>query len=122
MTVKIGAGNALFRVGAGSPSKVFLGNVAIQNVPEKPIVTSSSVSGNGLASAVVMDVTPNGGSPITRYRLTLSGFGQINSFSISESESSVAAAFIGNQTGRTATIQAENAIGLGESSDSFVFP
>jgi hypothetical protein len=122
MAAKIGTSNVLFRVGSGSPSKVFLGTAAVQTVPGKPVVTSSSVSGNGLASAVVMDVTPNGGSPITRYRLTLSGFGQINSFSISESESSVAAAFIGNQTGRTATIQAENAIGVSESSESFVFP
>jgi len=68
MAAKIGTGNVLFRVGSGSPSKVFLGSTAVQNVPGKPAVTFAPQGDD-------VQFTPpaDGGSPILYYAVYLNG-------------------------------------------------
>ena len=69
MPAKIGTGDILFRVGSGTPSKVFLGTASIQNVPGKPVVTSTQ-QGNDVGFTVPAD----GGSPILYYVVYLNGY------------------------------------------------
>jgi hypothetical protein len=62
MAAKIGTGDILFRVGSGSPSKVFLGSTAVQTVPGAPTFYGSFfIDGN-----TELEFVPgsNGGSPV----------------------------------------------------------
>jgi len=67
MPAKIGTGNVLFRVGSGSPSKVFLGTAAVQTVPGAPTISSTR-------SDDVMELSvADGGSPITDFVVYVDG-------------------------------------------------
>ena len=66
MPAKIGTSNVLFRVGSGSPSKVFLGTVSIQNVPGAPDMIECCADVNSL---VVFYPPTDGGSPILDYEV-----------------------------------------------------
>jgi hypothetical protein len=68
MGAKIGTGNVLFRVGSGSPAKVFLGTAAVQTVPGAPVITAASDGSN-------IEFTPpaDGGSPILGYNIYVDG-------------------------------------------------
>ena len=73
MAVNLGSTSAVFRVGSGSPSKVFLGTVSIQNVPGAPTITAAtSELDDGNYAHVIAFIPPaDGGSPITGYRVYL---------------------------------------------------
>jgi hypothetical protein len=68
MPAKIGTDDILFRVGSGTPSKVFRGTASIQNVPGKPVVTYAQTGED-------VQFTPpaDGGSPILYYEVYLNG-------------------------------------------------
>ena len=68
MPAKIGTGNVLFRVGSGSPSKVFLGTAAVQDVPGAPTI-NQTFSGDDIIDLSVAD----GGSPITWFVVYVDG-------------------------------------------------
>jgi hypothetical protein len=68
MAAKIGTGNVLFRVGSGSPSKVFLGTVAVQDVPGAPTWDGTPpASGNDTFAQPFLAPADDGGSEITGY-------------------------------------------------------
>lgn len=69
MAAKIGTGNILFRVGSGSPSKVYLGSVAVQDVPGAP----TGLAGVGFFNIEWTAPASDGGSPITAYRVYVDG-------------------------------------------------
>ena len=72
MAAKIGTGDILFRVGSGSPSKVFLGSTAVQTVPGAPTIISAASQGPG-GGEVQLTAPANGGSPITGYNVYVVG-------------------------------------------------
>jgi len=76
MAAKIGTGNALFRVGSDSPSKVFLGSTAVQTVPGAPTISNFGqelfIQGGELA-VYVNSPSGNGGSPILGYYVYVDG-------------------------------------------------
>jgi hypothetical protein len=71
MAAKIGTGNVLFRVGSGSPSKVFLGTAAVQTVPGAP-TNLAAVFANGTWN-LAWTAPSDGGSPLTAYRVYVDG-------------------------------------------------
>lgn len=116
MPLQLGSSSALFRVGSGSPSKVFLGTVSIQNVPGAPVITAASVSGEFLT--VTGDApSNNGGSSITGYRLYVNG-----DFYLNQALELVLWDFGGEETpiegGDEIRISAVNAIGEGPLSNA----
>ena len=66
MAVNLGSSAAVFRVGSGTPSKVFLGTVSIQNVPGAPEMIECCADVNSL---VVFYPPTDGGSPILDYEV-----------------------------------------------------
>ena len=68
MAAKIGTGDILFRVGSGSPSKVFLGTAAVQTLPGAPTNLGDAV---GYLTWEVPD--SNGGAAITGYKVYATG-------------------------------------------------
>jgi hypothetical protein len=66
MAAAVGTNSVLFRVGSGSPSKVFLGTVSIQNVPGAPEMIECCADGNSL---VVFYPPTDGGLPILDYEI-----------------------------------------------------
>jgi hypothetical protein len=110
MAAKIGPGDILFRVGSGSPSKVFLGSAAVQDVPGKPVVTEVTEGGD-IAFVAPVD----GGSPILGYNIYLNG-----SLAVSNAEVFVEGNLdtpAGAEVGDNIEIAAVNAIGEGPKSD-----
>jgi len=70
MAAKIGTGDILFRVGSGSPSKVFLGTAAVQTVPGAPVGLEYDDGADELTWVATSLV---GGSPILHYRVYIDG-------------------------------------------------
>ena len=66
MPANIGSSSAVFRVGSGSPSKVFLGTVAVQSAPGAPVMIECCADGNSL---VVFYPPTDGGLPILDYEI-----------------------------------------------------
>jgi hypothetical protein len=71
MAAKIGTGDILFRVGSGSPSKVFLGSTAVQTVPPAPVGLEYDSGADEVTWAAPAS---DGGSPILHYRVYINGF------------------------------------------------
>ena len=71
MAAKIGTGSVLFRVGSGSPSKVFLGSTAVQTVPGAPVSLEYE---SGADEVGWTTPASDGGSPILHYRVYINGF------------------------------------------------
>jgi hypothetical protein len=108
MAAKIGTGDILFRVGSGSPSKVFLGSTAVQNVPGAPTILSA-----GFDEQTDVGFTPpnDGGSAITAYKFYFDGV-ELTPDSTTENSAS----FSANLAGQDAQVAAVNAIGEGPKS------
>ena len=70
MAAKIGTGDILFRVGSGSPSKVFLGSTAVQTVPGAPVALEYDSGADEVTWAAPAS---DGGSPILHYRVYFNG-------------------------------------------------
>ncbi|MEB3208920.1 MAG: hypothetical protein VKK63_08390 [Synechococcus sp.] len=66
MAANLGSSSALFRVGSGEPSKVYLGSVAVQDVPGAPTMIECCSDINSL---VVFYPPTTGGSPILEYEI-----------------------------------------------------
>lgn len=74
MPASIGTSGVLFRVGSGAPSKVYLGSVAVQDVPGAPV---------GLVGVDNFNIqwqapSSNGGSPVTGYKVYVNGVDRTN--------------------------------------------
>lgn len=111
MSAKIGTGDVLFRVGSGSPSKVYLGSTVVQTVPGTASI-NYAVS-NGSVTSLLRNAAPSdGGSPITGYEVTFDGV-EATPTLVFGSEFQ----FDADYTGQVARIRAVNAIGSGEFSD-----
>lgn len=102
---------ALFRIGSGAPSKVYLGSAAIQNVPGAPVILSAIHSG-GSTNVVANLSSDTGGLPITSVRF------YVNDVLDTSGNFSPPAdvVFNANLTGDEITISAVNAIGEGPKS------
>ena len=108
MAAKVGTSSALFRVGSGLPSKVFLGGVSVQNVPGKPVITVANDGVAGQWSAPASD----GGSSILGYRVYLNGSLQLANYNAALFETVDPLT-----TGQVFEVSAFNAIGEGPKSD-----
>jgi len=120
MAAKIGTGNVLFRVGSGSPSKVFLGSVAILNVPGAPTAVSGT-AGDEQVSLTWSAPSSNGGASITDYTVQYSSNGGSTWTTFSRSASTNTNATVTsltNGTGYVFRVAAVNAIGTGAYSAS----
>jgi hypothetical protein len=120
MAAKIGTSNVLFRVGSGSPSKVFLGSVAILNVPGAPTAVSGT-AGDEQVSLTWSAPSSNGGASITDYTVQYSSNGGSTWTTFSRSASTNTNATVTsltNGTGYVFRVAAVNAIGTGAYSAS----
>jgi len=68
MAAAVGTTSVLFRVGSGSPSKVFLGSASVLNVPEAP---TWNVAYNAGSITVLEFYAPSGGP--TSYNVYING-------------------------------------------------
>jgi hypothetical protein len=114
MGAKIGTGNVLFRVGSGSPSKVFLGTAAVQTVPGAPTILSALESGGTLTLLAVNAPADNGGLPLTQYKAYIDGalVNTVAIVGIIPGSLTLAAGF----SGSVAEVSAVNAVGEGAKS------
>lgn len=117
MPLQLGTSSALFRVGSGSPSKVFLGTVSIQNVPGAPVITGAQSQGMG-GGEIFFTPPADGGTPILGYNV------YVNESSVAANTNvanGVASELVGLdfESGDTVRIAAVNAIGEGPKSASF---
>ena len=111
MAANLGEASVLFRIGGGTPSKVFLGNVSIQNLPGAPVIFSATHSGG--STTVIADLpSDTGGLPITSVRFYVNDV--LNTSGISTGPAD--AVFNDNLTGDEITVSAVNAIGEGPKS------
>ena len=110
MAAKIGTGAILFRVGSGSPSKVFLGTAAVQTVPGKPTINDAT------EGDLIVFVTPaDGGSPILGYNIYNNGSLLVSN--ATEVNPGEIATPLSVGAGDEIEIAAVNAIGEGPKSD-----
>ena len=136
MAAKVGTSNVLFRVGSGSPSKVFLGSEAVQTVPGAPTMNDVCADANSTVTFFVP--ASDGGSPILGYDIWiddnsyvddwtgLQGFGQGFYPLASPSQNLDDTLRLTIEEGLALTegsefkIRAYNAIGYGPFSDGFL--
>jgi hypothetical protein len=110
MAAKIGTSNVLFRVGSGSPSKVFLGTAAVQTVPGAP---TNLTAGFGDGAWQLSWIAPSdGGSPLTAYRVYSNGVLDTGAQTSPLSADATTTA----QTDAEISVSAVNAIGEGPQS------
>jgi hypothetical protein len=111
MAAKIGTSNVLFRVGSGSPSKVFLGTAAVQTVPGAPTLEDAIEGGN-----ILFTPSLDGGSPILGYAIYVDGVREPGiATEIASGEIALPA---GADQGDEIEIAAVNAIGEGDKSNA----
>jgi hypothetical protein len=115
MALQLGSSAALFRVGSGPPSKVFLGTVSIQNVPGAPVITEASDGSD-------IEFTPpaDGGSPILGYNIYVNDVREIYSPDVPQVPFAAGRLDEAGAEGDDLQIAAVNAIGEGPRSAVFV--
>jgi hypothetical protein len=113
MPAKIGTGNVLFRVGSGSPSKVFLGTVAVQTVPGAPEIEMAEWSGD--STNVEHNIPSDGGSAITAYKYYFDGA----EYTPTSTEEGIGYFAGEDYSGLVAEVSAVNAIGEGPKSTPY---
>ena len=109
MAAKIGTGDTFFRVGSGSPSKVFRGSTPIQTTPGAPTINSAS---DILGESTVFNINPpsdDGGSPVTAYKFYVDEVYQVTY----QLGGIVTPVFPGSFVGQELKASAVNAIGEG---------
>jgi hypothetical protein len=114
MAAKIGNGNVLFRVGSGSPSKVFLGSTAVQTVPGAPTILSAQDSGGTATFLSVNEPADDGGLPLTQYKVYIDGTLE-STFTLGALISG-SLALPGDFAGSVVEVSAVNAVGEGPKS------
>ena len=120
MNINLGSSAALLRLGSGSPSKVFIGSVAVQNVPGKPAIQAAVFDLFAGISSIFINNPLSGGSPLTGYRLFLNNEEFDLTQAVAVGGLSAPEGFIqvsGDRRFQDAEVVAINAIGEGPKSD-----
>jgi len=122
MAAKIGTSNVLFRVGSGSPSKVYRGNTAVQDVPffsgGSPFLTAEW-SGTDTFVEVSRQGLQTYGLPVTDAQFFADSDEEtpLTPLSLGINAFSITAYFAENLSDDAVRVSVANAIGFGPPSD-----